>query len=70
MNGQTPEQIEAEIAQQREELAATVSELHARLDVKSRAGAAVKDPKNRPILAAGAAALVGAVGLVIWRRTR
>ena len=36
VNGTTPEEIEADIARQREELAATVTELHARLDVKAR----------------------------------
>ena len=70
MSGQTPDQIEAEIARQREELAATVSELHDRLDVKSRAQAALKDPRNRPVLAGAAVLVTGAVGFVLWRRVR
>ena len=75
---QTPEQIEADIARQREELADTVSALEAKLDVKSRAqdkAAELKDRattdtgKPRPDLAAAAGAAVAAlVGLVAWRR--
>ena len=77
-NGTTPEQIEADIARQREELAATVTELQARLDVKSRAQQKAADLRERATTASGnprpdltvavvaAAALV--VGLVVWRR--
>ena len=36
-NGTTPEEIEADIARQRDELASTVDALHAKLDVKTRA---------------------------------
>ena len=36
VNGTTPEEIEADIARQREELAATVTELHARVEVMAR----------------------------------
>ena len=78
VNGSTPDAIEADIERQREELAATVSALQDRLDVKSRAkekAAELKDRattdtgKPRPELAALAvAAVVGVVGLVVWRR--
>lgn len=36
-NGSTPEQIEADIARQREQLAGTINDLQAKLDVKTRA---------------------------------
>ena len=77
---QTPEQIEADIARQRDELADTVAALEAKLDVKSRAqdkAAELKDRattdsgKPRPDLSAAAgAALAALVGLVVWRRRR
>ena len=80
VNGSSPDAIEADIERQREELAATVSALQDRLDVKSRAkekAAELKDRattdtgKPRPELAAlAAAAVVGVVGLVVWRRRR
>jgi len=80
VNGSSPDAIEADIERQREELAATVSALQERLDVKSRAkekAAELKDRattdtgKPRPELAAlAAAAVVGVVGLVVWRRRR
>jgi Protein of unknown function (DUF3618) len=61
-NGTTPQELEADIARQREELAATVDQLHEALEVKARAtiriGAVV-----------AATALVGLVGLAVWRRT-
>jgi MYXO-CTERM domain-containing protein len=79
-NGATPEQIEADLQRQREELAATVSQLHAKIDVKARArhrAAVIRDRvttdtgRPRPELVAVAAAAVLAVaGLVVWRRTR
>lgn len=75
----TPEQIEADIAQQREELAETVDALTAKLDVKSQASAKVDDVKHRAttdtgkprpeVVAAGAALVVG-VGLLVWWRRR
>jgi hypothetical protein len=77
VNGTTPEEIEADIARQREELAATVTQLHARLDVKARARAraaelraraTTPDGKPRPELAAAAVALVVVTVLVLWRR--
>jgi len=78
VNGTTPEQIEADIARQREELAATVTEIHARLDVKSRARATAAELRGRattpdgkptPVAAAAAVAIVVLTGLVLWRRS-
>ena len=76
----TPEQIEAEIAVQREQLADTVDELAAKLDVKSRAQekvASLKDSATtdsgtpRPEVIAAAGSLVAmAVVLLLWRRRR
>lgn len=75
----TPEEIEADIARQREELAATVTQLQAKLDVKARAQHKAADLKDRAttdsgsprpeVIGAAAAALV-LVGLLIWRRRR
>jgi len=77
-NGASPEVIEAEIARQREQLAATVDELQHRLDVKTQAKekvAEVKDRattdtgKPRPELAIAVVAVAALVGLAIWRRS-
>jgi hypothetical protein len=74
----TPEQLEAEIAQQREQLADTVDQLAAKLDVKSRAQekvSALKDSattdtgRPRPEVLGAAGSLVAmAVVLLLWRR--
>ncbi|MGY2701922.1 MULTISPECIES: DUF3618 domain-containing protein [unclassified Nocardioides] len=61
-NGTTPEQIEADIERQREQLAATIDELHGRLESKARSTA-------RIAAVVAATALVGLVGLTVWRRT-
>lgn len=76
----TPEQIEAEIALQRERLADTVDELTAKLDVKSRAQAKVASLKDsatndsgtpRPEVLAAAGSLVAmTVVLLLWRHRR
>jgi hypothetical protein len=58
----TPEQLEADIERQREQLAATIDELHDRLQTKARSTAKVS-----AIVAA--VAIVGLVGLAVWRRT-
>ena len=77
-NGTSPEQIEADIERQREELAATVSQLQSRLDVKARARqrvAVLRDRATtdsgspRPELIAAAAAALAVAGLIVWRRT-
>ena len=74
----TPDQLEADIARQREELAGTVSALQAKLDVKARAKhraddlrsrVTTSDRKPRPELVATAAAVVVvAVAVAILRR--
>ena len=78
-NGTSPEQLEADIARQREELASTVSQLEAKLDVKSRAQHKAAELKERAttdtgaprpeVLAVGVAVLA-TVGLLVWRRRR
>jgi MYXO-CTERM domain-containing protein len=78
VNGTTPDQIEADIARQREELAATVTEIQARLDVRTRARTTAAELRGRvttpdgrptPAAAAAAVALVVLTGLVLWRRS-
>ena len=74
----TPEEIEADIVAQREQLAGTVDELAAKLDVKSQAQqkvASLKDAattdtgKPRPDVLAAAGSLVAmALVLLVWRR--
>jgi MYXO-CTERM domain-containing protein len=73
----TPDEIEADIARQRDELAATVTPLQAKLDVKTRAqhkAAELRDRATtpsgspRPELIAVAAGVVVLVGLLVWRR--
>jgi hypothetical protein len=77
MSGKTPEELEAEIAAQREELAHTVDELAARVDVKSRATAKAAELKDRAttdsgsprpeVLAAAGSLIAMAAVLVVWR---
>ena len=77
-NTRTPEQIEAEIEAQRAQLAGTVDELAAKLDVKAQAKdkvASLKDSATtdagnpRPEVLAAAGSLVAmAVVLLLWRR--
>lgn len=69
---------EREVERNREQLARTVDALHDKLDVKSKAQARLRQAKDRattgdgrprPVVLAGAAAVVaGVVGLVWWRR--
>lgn len=76
----TPEELEAEIAVQREQLAETVDELAAKLDVKSQAQqkvAALKDSATtdtgRPraeVLAAAGSLVAMALVLLLWRHRR
>ncbi|GAA1166110.1 DUF3618 domain-containing protein [Nocardioides aquiterrae] len=61
-NGTTPQQIEADIARQREQLAATIDQLHDTLQDRARTTARVATI----VAAAGAVAIVG---LLVWRRT-
>ncbi len=74
----TPEEIEADIARQREQLADTVDALQDKLDVKSRAQAKahdvqqrVTDSRGRPRTDLVAAAVTGALvftGGLVWLR--
>ncbi|KRF00014.1 hypothetical protein ASG88_11445 [Nocardioides sp. Soil777] len=76
-DNRTPEQIEAEIEAQRAQLADTVDQLTAKLDVKSQARAKVADVKHRAtsddgaprpeVLAAAGSLLAMALVLVWWR---
>jgi type VI protein secretion system component VasF len=69
---------EREVERNREQLAQTVDALHDKLDVKSQAQARLREVKERattadgkpkPVVMAGAAAVVvGVVGLIWWRR--
>jgi len=79
MSDQTPEEIQAEIEQQREQLAGTLDALSAKLDVKSQAQAKVAEVKGRatdasgrprPQVLAAAAVVVVVVAVVVWRRAR
>ena len=73
----SPDEIEADIEAQREQLAETIDALTAKLDVKSQArakAAEVRDRattdagKPRPELLVGAGVLVAVVvGVLIWR---
>jgi type VI protein secretion system component VasF len=79
---QTPEELESEIEQQREQLAGTIDALAAKLDVKAQAQAKVSEaketakqrtttPEGKPrpeLLAAGAALVVVVVAIVWWRK--
>ena len=79
---QSPEELEAQIEEQREQLAGTIDALAAKLDVKTQAQAKVAeaketakqrttttDGKPRPeLLAAGAALVVVVVAIIWWRK--
>ena len=75
----TPEDIQADIERQREQLAQTVDELGHKLDVKAQTRAKVAEVKDRattdegkprPELLGAAAAVVLTAGLLIWLRSR
>ena len=76
---QTPEEIQLDIEQQREQLAETVDQLAHKLDVKSQASAKVDELKDRattdegkprPELIGAAAGAVVLIGLLVWWRHR
>jgi hypothetical protein len=74
----TPEQIQADIERQREQLAGTVDQLSHKLDVKAQSKAKVEELRGRitddagkpkpAVLGAGTAAVLAVVLLVWWRR--
>ena len=75
----TDSRTPAEIAQQREQLAGTIDQLTAKLDVKSQAQAKVHDladrattdsGKPRAEVLAAAASLVAMVAVLVWWRRR
>lgn len=76
----TPEQIEADIESQREQLAQTVDQLSAKFDVKSRTQAKVADVRDRAttvegkprpeVLAAAGSLVAMTIVLVVWRLRR
>jgi len=75
----TPEEIQADIELQREQLARTVDEITNKLDVKTQTKAKVYDVRDgsttdagkpRPAALAAAAALVAGVVLIIWLKRR
>jgi prefoldin subunit 5 len=79
---QSPEELEAQIEEQREQLAGTIDALAAKLDVKTQAQTKVAEAKEtakqrtttaegkpRPeLLAAGAALVVVVVAIIWWRK--
>lgn len=68
MSTTSPEQIEQQVALQRDQLAETVEALSAKLDVKHRAAEKVAETP-KPVLIAPVVLLALAVGgLVLWRR--
>lgn len=77
---QTPEEIQADIERQREQLATTVDQLSAKFDVKSQAQARFAGAKDRAttdtgqprpeIIGAAAGVLVGLVVLALLNRRR
>jgi MYXO-CTERM domain-containing protein len=68
---QTPEELELQIAQQREELANTVDALQAKFDVKAKAKHKAGELRQQPALVGGVAfAALALVALVVWRRRR
>ena len=80
---QTPEEIQADIERQREQLAGTVDQLTQKLDVKAQAKHKVADVKNRATTADGSPepALLGAAAgagagivlallIIAWRSRR
>ena len=67
MTATSPEQLEAQVALQRDQLARTVDALSAKLDVKHPAAERVaRTPK--PVLFAPVVLVVAIAGLVVWRR--
>jgi MYXO-CTERM domain-containing protein len=80
VSNQTPQEIEADIERQRDQLAQTVDQLGHKLDVKAQAKSRIDDAKDRAttdagkprpeLVGAAVAALAGLTLLVWWRRRR
>lgn len=68
MSHRRPEQIEAEIEEQREQLAATVDQLTHKLDLKDKMTTSSGRPRPEVLAAAGVAVL--ALVVVVLRRRR
>jgi hypothetical protein len=75
----TPAEIEADIERQRDQLADTVDQLTAKLDVKARAKtkageltdrATTDTGRPRPEVLAAAVSLVAVVAVLVWWRRR
>ena len=75
----TPEEIQADIERQREQLAQTVDDLGHKLDVKAQTRERVADAKDRatteegkprPEVLGAAAAVVAGLVVLIWLRRR
>ncbi len=66
---QSQDELERQIAQQREELAHTVDALHAKLDIKTHAKHKAAELRQNPALL-GALAIAAIAALVVWRRRR
>jgi len=70
-HARSPEELEQDVARQREALADTVDALQAKLDLKSHAQHKAQQVRSDPRWIGGAVALVVAVGAyVVWRRRR
>lgn len=79
-DARTPEQLETDIEVQRDQLAHTVDQLTAKLDVKSRTQAKIADVKDRstnaegrpnPEVMAAAGSLLAVIAvLAVWRLRR
>lgn len=83
MSGRSPDELQAQVEEQREQLAGTIDALSSKLDVKAQAQAKVDDAKTRaqqltmtpegkprPELLAAVAALVAVTVAALWWRHR